>query len=171
MRLVTGLALIAGASLAACAPFQTTLDSGAVVHDTVPQKGTISSDWVDCTGGPGCEAQVRALNGGSRPHVTIRMTGDCVLRSAAIQSPRTNNGATPGTIRELEVLPGYSSPTLMRINKADVTTLALGGSILARFDTCPIDGGAFESRERRISFPQLQMRDIAARLTVVDFDT
>ncbi|MEM7505331.1 MAG: hypothetical protein AAF415_01195 [Pseudomonadota bacterium] len=154
MRLLSLTILVTGLAIAGCSNFQPKVAGGVSIYNKIPHKGTMTSDWVDCRGGTDCSAQMRALNGGSRPHLTIYMDYKCHLTAARIDSP--------GKTYPLEVLRNYERPTLLKLEKKDVMRLAEGGKVVATFNGC--GGDPANQQVRDIVFSQKQMLEIGDRL-------
>ncbi|MEL6477978.1 MAG: hypothetical protein AAFR17_11685 [Pseudomonadota bacterium] len=169
MRCKPILLALLGASLAAgCASFaqkvsdkvtpalNQKLSSGAVLHDTILQKGALTSTWMACGGGPDCSAQLRAFDGGTRPQAVIYPPRGCHLASATLT--RGEESTT------LPVLRGYTRPHLLTLEKRDVLTLAEGGTLAAGFAGCPTDTGGPAEQTREILFDREQLTEIGTRL-------
>lgn len=155
---------VAPAILSACAPFQPKIAQGVVIHNTAPQKHTMTSDLVDCENATDCTAQLRALNGGSRPHVTIQMPRGCALTEAKVQSEAED--------RPLPFISGYANPIILPVTKDDLLALTERGSVIeARFEQCDTFTDGPADRTRRIALPRGQVFEIADRLVVIDLDT
>ncbi|MEM8700173.1 MAG: hypothetical protein AAGF44_13445, partial [Pseudomonadota bacterium] len=133
------------------------LPSGVIQHDTLAHEGTLSTPWMACQGGPGCSAQMRASEGGTRPVAVIYPPHGCRLTGAEI------SGASPNTV--LTVPRGTTRPYLLTLEKDDLLRLAAGGRLTAMFSGC--DGGeeaAPAEQTRQIVFDPAQLAEISARI-------
>ncbi len=132
------------------------LPSGVSRYDFEPQKGTLVSDEVACTGAS-CSAQLRALEGGNRANAIITMPAGCHHVSTEIV-------ADPGG-RVYYPRPGWVRPYLVELERSDLAALGTGGTLVLNFEGCTQGEGEDKALTGEISFPADQVLDIDSRLT------